>query len=152
MGEHHVQGHVAVGIAVRMRVTRAGCRQRLETQALQIAGCPDVPRVWDDETASLVQCAERAAFFGDTHGSDPRDSVEATMPPTLMQLQSTLHLLLCFPGLRRAPGAINTRAASIFRHRVVIGMTWHLLFAAAAIRYSIGGTQYDRGPPCRRFR
>ena len=66
MREHHVLGHIAVGIAVRMGVTRAGCRERLETQPLQIAGGPDVPRVGDDPAAGLVQCAERAAFFGDT--------------------------------------------------------------------------------------
>src|SRR5262249_10103633 len=52
-------------------------------------------------------------------------------------------------GLRCAKAAINTRAASIFRPRVVIGMTCHLLFAAA-IRYAIADTYCHGAPP--RFR
>ena len=67
MREHHVAGHVAVRIAMRMRVTRTGRSQRLEAETLQIAGASDIPRVGNDEAAALMQRAKRAAFVGDAH-------------------------------------------------------------------------------------
>jgi hypothetical protein len=135
-----------------MCVTRAGCCQRLETQPLQIAGSPDVPWVWDDETASLVKCAECAAFFGNSHGAIPEMAWRRDNASNPHAIAINLAFVSDSGGLRRATTAINTRAASIFRHRVVIGMTCHLLFAAAAIRYAIADAQCHRGPPCHPFR
>ena len=47
-----------------MRKAGAGGRQRLEAEALQIARAADVPWIGNDETAALMQRAERAAFVG----------------------------------------------------------------------------------------
>jgi hypothetical protein len=54
----------AIGVALRMGVARAGGRQRLEAEPLQIAGAADVPRIGDDETAGIMQASEDIAFFG----------------------------------------------------------------------------------------
>jgi hypothetical protein len=50
-----------------MSVTRTGRSQSLEAEALQIAGATNIPWVRNDEAATLMQCAERAAFVSDTH-------------------------------------------------------------------------------------
>src|SRR5208282_536130 len=47
-----------------MGVSRAGRRQRLEAEALQIARGADIPRIGDDEAAALVELAEGLALIG----------------------------------------------------------------------------------------
>jgi hypothetical protein len=67
MRKHHVATHVAVRITLRMGVAGTGRCQCLETESLQVARASDIPRIWNDETAALVQRTECAAFFGGTH-------------------------------------------------------------------------------------
>ena len=53
----------AIGETLRMGVARTGGRQRLEAEALQIAGGADVPRIGNDEAAGIMQAPEGVAFF-----------------------------------------------------------------------------------------
>src|SRR5262249_11168036 len=65
--EHHVPGDVAIRVAYRMGVSGAGRGQGFESKSLQIAGAADIPWVWDNEAAALVQRSKAVAFFGDAH-------------------------------------------------------------------------------------
>jgi hypothetical protein len=81
-----------------------------------------------------MQCAERAAFFGDTHdfvlhrmglhNASNRPAIATWRPP--------------FRGgsivMKKAKVALNTQTGRIFRHRLVIGLTLHLLCVRATIR------------------
>src|SRR6185437_10135125 len=77
MRQRHVARDGAVGEAERMRVAGRGRRQRLEAEALQIAGAADIPWVGNDETPALVQFAECLALVGRGragHGRSPSRS------------------------------------------------------------------------------
>src|ERR1700719_1942801 len=51
--------------ALRPGETRARGRERLESQALQVAGAAHVPRIRNDETPGLVQLSESLPLVGD---------------------------------------------------------------------------------------
>src|SRR3974390_1687450 len=64
MIEHPVAGHAAVGVTVRPRESRAGGGERLDAEALKIAGAAHVPRIGDDETTRFMQPVKCAALVG----------------------------------------------------------------------------------------
>ncbi len=85
MGEHEVARHAAVRQRPRERKARAGGRQRLETEKLQIARAADVPRIGDHEAARFVQVAEGAALVGDRRHGAAADCIRESPVPTLDQ-------------------------------------------------------------------
>ncbi len=83
--EHIVHRLPAIRITLRMGMTGAGGRQRLEAEALEIARAADIPRIGNDEAAGLVQRAEGLALVGGgragrRHGKLP--AMEKTKPAT----------------------------------------------------------------------
>jgi hypothetical protein len=118
----------------RVGIAGARGRQRLEAEALHVTCAANIPGIGNDEAPALMQCAERAAFFGDTHdfvlhrmglhNASNRPAIATWRPP--------------FRGgsivMKKAKVALNTQTGRIFRHRLVIGLTLHLLCVRATIR------------------
>ena len=132
MREHHVAGDVAVRIADRMSVSGAGRGQRLESEALQVTGTADIPRVWDDKAAALVKLAECTAFIGGAHESGlfMRWASRQCLQQRAIIASTSKGGSPSRPEFR----GVNTRDGGIFRHRDVIDLTMLLLSAAPVIR------------------
>src|SRR5579871_4598391 len=105
-----------------MSIARAGRRQRLEPQTLQVACAADVPGIGNDKAAGLVKLAEGSALVGDGWTK----TVHAHQVP-----ENSRQLNDCCAGQTSAQRAdISPPAAKPFRHRA--DRPWRAGFPATA--------------------